>query len=278
MLRWRRLCLGLLASLVIASNSGCSVFRGVSDYIAYNDACNDFVIGWRNEVWARQSWHENKACFADQAYLRDFGQGYRDGYMSVAAGGNGCPPPIPPRCYWSWHYQSGEGQGKVAAWFAGFPHGAAAAERDNAGEWQEIQVSHHIHTQYSPEFQDGTIFLPEDLMDEARCTNRPEPTRMPPMANPSGLPPLAPEADPLYRPAPDDSAFAVPPQDARTPWAAPVPSQSQTPANQQFLPAGHSPVPQGPLGNWLKHIPLSDATEGGQPHARPDLAYWQTTY
>jgi hypothetical protein len=54
----------------------------------------------------------------------------------------------------------------VAAWFAGFPHGAATAERDNAGAWQEIQVSHQIETQYSAEFQNGTIFLPDELLEE----------------------------------------------------------------------------------------------------------------
>jgi hypothetical protein len=166
MLRWKYLCLSIVVSFVIIGSPGCSVFNGMRDYIAYNDACNDFVIGYRNEVWAKQSWHENKSCFADQPYLKAFGEGYQAGYIDVASGGNGCPPVLPPRCYWAWHYQSPEGQAKVAAWFAGFPHGAATAERDNAGGWQEIQVSHQTETQYSPEFQNGTIFLPDELLEE----------------------------------------------------------------------------------------------------------------
>jgi hypothetical protein len=166
MLRWKYLCFCILGSMAIISSSGCSVFRTVQDYIDYNDTCNDFVIGYRNEVWAKQSWHDNKSCFADQPYLKDFGKGYQAGYADVANGGSGCPPALPPRSYWKWHYQSPEGQAKVAAWFAGYPHGAATAERDNAGAWQEIQVSHQIETQYSAEFQNGTIFLPDEVLEE----------------------------------------------------------------------------------------------------------------
>ncbi len=168
MLRWRDLCLYVVGSAIVACSGGCSMFVGVSDYLAYNDATNDIAIGWRNTVWARQSWHENKAAFVDQPYFREFGTGYRAGYHDVASGGNGCPPPLPPRHLWSWKFQTPEGQGKIAAWFAGYPHGAAAAEVDQAGEWMQIPVSSSIETQYSPEFQDGTICLPDELRQQLR--------------------------------------------------------------------------------------------------------------
>lgn len=137
--------------------SGCSLTQGLNNAIAYNDPCNDFVMGWRNSVWASQAWHNQKQYFAGHAELRAFGAGFRDGYQSVASGGNGCPPPLPPRQYWSWKYQTAEGQCKVAAWFEGYGYGAAAAEQDGAGNFQNIQVSHAIETQYSPEFQSGQI-------------------------------------------------------------------------------------------------------------------------
>lgn len=135
--------------------SGCSLTKGLRDYIAYNDSCNDFVMGWRNNVWSRQAWHEQKGYFADHPELRAFGQGFRDGYRDVAGGGSGCPPPVPPRKYWTWKYQTAEGQCKVAAWFEGYSHGARAAEEHGAGYFQDIQVSYAIETQYSPEFQRG---------------------------------------------------------------------------------------------------------------------------
>lgn len=162
----RRLLLLSVVSASLASFSGCSVFVGIRDYIAYNDSTNRLVMGWRNDVWAQQSWHENKHLYDDQPYKADFGVGYRDGYAAVASGGNGCPPPLPPRKYWRWHYETPEGQAKIAAWFAGYPHGAAAAEQDAAGEWQEIPVSHSIEQQYTPEFENGTMFLPQEVSEQ----------------------------------------------------------------------------------------------------------------
>ena len=137
--------------------SGCSLMQGVNNHIAYNDSTNDFVMGWRNSVWASQTWHSQKGHFVDHPEFRAFGAGFRDGYRDVASGGNGCPPPVPPRKYWSWKYQTPEGQCKVAAWFEGFGHGARAAEEDGAGNFQDIQVSYAIEAQYSPEFQNGQI-------------------------------------------------------------------------------------------------------------------------
>ena len=239
MLRWRRLGLCLLAGLVVMGSSGCSMFTSIHDYIAYNDACNDFVIGWRNEVWAKQSWHENKDCVADRPHLKHFGEGYQAGYRDVASGGSGCPPVLPPRCYWAWHYQSPEGQAKVAAWFEGYPHGAATAERDNAGGWQEIQVSHQIETQYSPEFQDGTIFLPEEMIEQLR-------TREPAVPNTGATPPLAPQADPAFLPAAASSAFPYPPT------------------------AG-----AGNPNSWPQRVSAPDYRQAA---LQPDLAQWQPAF
>lgn len=69
--------------------------------------------------------------------------------MDVADGGTGCVPTFPPREYWGWKYQSCEGQARVAAWFAGYPHGARAAEEDGIGNYYQIQTSANIQHQYS---------------------------------------------------------------------------------------------------------------------------------
>jgi hypothetical protein len=156
--RWVSRLLWLLGiALLFAANTGCSTFQGVRDYLQYNDATDDFVIGWRNYVWANKAWAAQKECYYGQPHLADFGEGFRAGYRNVAAGGNGCPPPLPPRNYWSWKYQSPEGQAKIAAWFAGYPYGAAAAEQEGAGNWREIPVSYVIQQEYSPEYQQGLI-------------------------------------------------------------------------------------------------------------------------
>lgn len=141
--------------LGIAGLTGCSPLRGLRENLQYNDSVNDFVLGWRNSVWARQAWNERKYMFVDEPQFVAFGQGFRDGYADVAGGANGCVPALPPRTYWTWKYQTGEGQAKVAAWFAGYPYGAAAAKEEGAGNFQQIQVSHTIEAEYSPEFRNG---------------------------------------------------------------------------------------------------------------------------
>ena len=152
--RWALL---LAVSTLLLASSGCSLTRGVREFAAYNDGVNDFVLGWRNSVWARQAWQERAPHFIDQPHLGAFGAGFRAGYTDVATGGTGCPPPLPPRKYWNWKYQTPEGQSKVAAWFSGYPYGAQAAEEEQAGEYQNIQVSYLIEQQYSPEFQSGEM-------------------------------------------------------------------------------------------------------------------------
>ena len=147
----------LLCSFIASSTCfvGCSPFRGLRENLQYNDSMNDFVMGWRNSAWARQAWNERKGMYANEPQFISFGQGFRDGYADVAGGANGCVPGLPPRSFWTWKYQTGEGQAKVAAWFAGYPHGAKAAQEDGAGNFQQIQVSHLIEAQYSAEFRQG---------------------------------------------------------------------------------------------------------------------------
>jgi hypothetical protein len=111
----RVVALGLIVSIGLCASSGCVAIEAIKDYCRYNDNSNDFVMGWRNSVWARQAWHAQKGQFVGHPQFHAFGEGFRDGYISVASGGNGCPPPVPPRKYWNWRYQSPEGQAQVAA-------------------------------------------------------------------------------------------------------------------------------------------------------------------
>ena len=41
------------------------------------------------------------------------------------------------------------GQARVAAWYAGYPHGARAAEEEGIGSWTQIQTSTSIQQQYA---------------------------------------------------------------------------------------------------------------------------------
>lgn len=157
----RMMTAAVIACVTVGSGSGCSMLGGLSQ----SDAIDEFMVGYRNQAWSARSWHQNKDKFCNQAHNRDFAAGYRQGYEDVAAGGNGCTPAMPPRAYWGWRYQSPEGQAKVSAWFAGYPHGAKAAEMEGLGSWSEIRTMLPAHETMPP-----AVIGPEGLPHETAPT------------------------------------------------------------------------------------------------------------
>jgi hypothetical protein len=151
----RRLPYLFLIMAATLTCSGCTLFRSVNDYIQYNDGCDEFVLAWRNDVWSSQAWRARQHMFADRDQFYAFGEGFRDGYKDVASGSDGCPPAIPPRRYWSYSFQTPEGQAKVAAWFAGYPYGVQAAREDGAAGYRDIQIAGTTGAQYSNAFNNG---------------------------------------------------------------------------------------------------------------------------
>lgn len=145
---------------VIAATTGCSSLSGLSASLEHCECVDDFVVGYRNSALAAKAWHEHKHCYANQPYIDHFEAGFRAGYESVAAGGNGCTPSIAPREYWGWKYQSPEGQAKVSAWFQGFPMGAKAAEEDGVGNWSQIPTMLSQRQEVPPQLLDPE-WMPE---------------------------------------------------------------------------------------------------------------------
>lgn len=150
----RAVMLGLLS--LTALGMGCSTLSGLSRQLSYNDSFSEWVVGQRNSAFAAKAWHLRKHHFCNERYLDDFCAGFRAGYEDVASGGNGCTPAFPPQSYWSWKYQSAEGQTRVAAWFAGYPHGARAAEEDGLGNFSQLQMSSTIYNEYHAAGAPGT--------------------------------------------------------------------------------------------------------------------------
>ncbi len=142
----RRLALLVLVGSATVPFAGCTA---MTNSWQYNGYWNQTMMGQRNKTSATKAWHCRKHHFCNEKYLREFSQGFKAGYMDVADGGTGCNPAFPPREYWGWKYQSCEGQARVAAWYAGFPHGARAAEEDGIGNWTQIQTSAGIQQQYA---------------------------------------------------------------------------------------------------------------------------------
>src|SRR5947209_6042790 len=50
---------------------------------------------------AKLAWEKYVNCHGSQEFSDHFADGFRDGYSDfLFAGGNGLPPPLPPRHYW----------------------------------------------------------------------------------------------------------------------------------------------------------------------------------
>lgn len=113
-----------------------------------NGGWNDTVVVLRNRSFSAKAWHRRKHNFCRERYINDFSAGFRAGYEDVASGGGECTPAFPPQEYWGWDFQSAEGQARTSAWFAGYPHGARAADEDGLGAWQQLPMSSNYQAQY----------------------------------------------------------------------------------------------------------------------------------
>ncbi|TWT76713.1 hypothetical protein CA13_72110 [Planctomycetes bacterium CA13] len=125
-------------SIAIVGSTGCTMFSGVCKSVQQTEALDEFMIGHRNRVMAAKAWHCQKHQFCNPSSA--FKDGFIEGYMDVANGGNGCIPSVAPSKYWGWAYQSANGQSAVNDWFAGYPMGVKAAEQDGVGHWNQIQT------------------------------------------------------------------------------------------------------------------------------------------
>ncbi|MEM9587136.1 MAG: hypothetical protein AAGA03_07635, partial [Planctomycetota bacterium] len=79
-------CFGLLLS----GSTGCTMFTGLQKALTRQDAIDDFMIGYRNQVLARKAWYRLDDCHKRCAFLNEMEAGFLAGYMEVAEGGNGC--------------------------------------------------------------------------------------------------------------------------------------------------------------------------------------------
>jgi hypothetical protein len=137
--RRRRLAavLSLVCSLGLCGCSTSSSLRSLSSSGTWNDT----VETLRNRSFSAKAYYRRQSCFGNQRYSKDFKAGFRAGYEAIADGKPGCLPAFPPKEYWSWEFQSAEGQSRTAAWFEGFPIGVQAAREDGLNQWSRLQSS-----------------------------------------------------------------------------------------------------------------------------------------
>lgn len=187
--------LQILSLAVCLGATGCAEFQ-------------ELKIDYRNRYLAKEAWESLQETYDCMNYEKDFGRGFRQGYYEVAMGGNGCPPVLPPRRYWSVRYMSMEGRARTEAWFAGFRYGALVAEQDGVGIFMQLPTS--VPTEESrektptpPLSTDVEPVPPEAQSEEPTAEGSPAsteseampvPVTPPPVeALPSSPPPPAPE-------------------------------------------------------------------------------------
>ncbi len=146
----RKTAFAAIGLAVLLVTNGCTFVHNAYENMRYDETWNRAVISTRSKAWSKTAWHKRKHLFCRERQLDAFCDGFRAGYQEVCSGmnTNGCTPNVPPREYWSWQYQSAEGQQKTSAWFAGYPQGARAAEEDGVANWSQIQLSSNLQNQY----------------------------------------------------------------------------------------------------------------------------------
>jgi hypothetical protein len=157
--RWGWVMRSVIILFMGSQFAGCTVVTGIKNYVDYNTECDNLVIGWRDHIYSRRAFNRRINQMPATQYPESFRDGFIAGYHDVAKGGKGCPPAIPPRRYWSWKYQTAEGQCKVNEWFAGYPYGAKAAEEDGIGNYRDIQISSEVEALLKAEGKTGTACL-----------------------------------------------------------------------------------------------------------------------
>jgi hypothetical protein len=118
--------------LLLATLSGCA---------SLCEVYNGQAMQVRNKMMAHHAWHRWRWCYEDMPCRADFARGFKDGYKDVMKGGTGCQPVMPPRFYWSVHYQNADGHCHINAWFEGYTHGAMGAAQDGYASSGRVPIS-----------------------------------------------------------------------------------------------------------------------------------------
>jgi hypothetical protein len=243
--RSRRLCawgpralgfpvlMGLLMGLGLATQSGCTVFQNARRTLIQEPS--EFSWRWDRgrslkvyRQWADQAWAAESGACPEAGAVDEYALGFRDGFVDfVYAGGDGQPPPVPPRKFWNVAWRTPEGDVAAQQWFAGYRHGAQSARN---GGYRQSGI---VNSSYRTDLAAGswTSAAPPTMVDSAS-----------PLGPPIETLPTPPEA-----PAPSDGESLPAPPKPRTDERGPTsaePFQDMLPPEGE--PAGGLPAEAAP--------------------------------
>lgn len=172
--------------LPVLAGAGCqSLFQDANDTLV---CARDYSDSWH--AWK----YYRTACPDEYWYPHHYGKGFRAGYRNVASGGDGCPPTLPPSCYWSVCYQNAAGQQKVQEWFRGFVFGANAARVDGVADYNQILTSERLFGRCGPQTSPADVHYFDHGSGWSSDGNHMTPTPTP-APNTPVTPPSAPGAE-----------------------------------------------------------------------------------
>ncbi|MBI1347052.1 hypothetical protein GC163_12260 [bacterium] len=129
-------CYWLIAVLML---SGCASIR---------DAVLQDKLYLRNSKEAAHAWREFcdiRTSGNDDWATEHYKIGFRDGYVGVAMGANGCPPTLPPKRYWKPEFRTPQGKVCVTDWYNGYAEGAQSAKSAGAPERNRVLTAVDVY-------------------------------------------------------------------------------------------------------------------------------------
>jgi hypothetical protein len=117
---------------------GCTLVRDATSLTAFKvkESMEDCYENVRNRKWAEQAWNNVLCSNPEAVYSSDHKAGFQDGFANyLFRGGNGEPPPLPPRHYRTIAYQTSKGYRSIEDWFEGYRHGSTVAREGGYRQW-----------------------------------------------------------------------------------------------------------------------------------------------
>lgn len=145
------------------------------------DEIIDGEIACVNRYRAYVSWYKWRADYKSVEHLCDFKCGFIKGYTANSSGGNGCPPTLPPPCYWKVHYQTQRGKAQANAWFDGYSSGAMAAQVDGVADLNRIVTrgGRHAAADRQPPMPEEIHGMPPEITPPEPVEDYPPPPPAP---------------------------------------------------------------------------------------------------
>lgn len=122
-----------LLACVLVGQTGCAVWQQARTTLISEPSAYSWKWDRKRSLkayrrWADEAWLAERRGCPGAANDADYALGFRDGFVDyIYAGGNGEPPPVPPRQYWNVALRGAEGKAAASQWFAGYRHGANVA-------------------------------------------------------------------------------------------------------------------------------------------------------